>query len=365
MSEQKSRGRAPTLVGALQRPVYAAGSYLAAHDLLTEQRYRLQRLRRHNRYLHGWGVICGLLVVPATGPRRPWAVHVCPGYALSPYADEIEVQTAAAVDVRDYLWRRPHDASGNPVRVAYVGIRYVERQARPVPSQPPACRCEETIYEPSRIEDAFQVDVLWQLPKPDDAEGFDMCAPGLAPCPECPESPYVVLARVNLPASEGDPITRDRIDNFVRRQLFSTTRLQGQLIACCCQNELPPMQTADLHITNVLVDTITGNGVLRAYTITVTNHGPSVARNVVVEDNFSSLPDGVEATNFQTTHGEWTQTWPNRPFLANLGQLEPSQMATLRFNLFFPSGVTSETDNMATVQSDIPDPDPSNNRVII
>ena len=79
MIDQKSLRRVPTLVGALQRPRYAAGSSLAAHDLRTEQRYRLQRLRRHHRYLHGWGVICGLLVVPAGDPRRPWAVQVCPG----------------------------------------------------------------------------------------------------------------------------------------------------------------------------------------------------------------------------------------------------------------------------------------------
>jgi hypothetical protein len=94
------------LVGALQRPRYAAGISLAAHDLCTEQRYRLQRLRHHHRYLHGWGVICGELVVPATTLRRPWTVQVCPAYAIGPYADEIEVQTPAAVDVRDYLWRR-------------------------------------------------------------------------------------------------------------------------------------------------------------------------------------------------------------------------------------------------------------------
>ena len=194
-------------------------------------------------------------------------------------------------------------------------------------------------------------------------EGFDVCEPGLAPCPECPESPYVVLASITLPASEGDPITRDRIDNFVRRQLFSTTRLQEQLIACCCQEERPPIQTADLHITKARFDTITGAGILRAYSITVTNNGPSLAPNVVVEDDFSFLPEGAEASNFQTTHGEWTQTWPNRPFRANLGELQPSQMATLNFSVFFPGGDTSE--NTVTVRSDIPDPDTSNNQVSI
>jgi hypothetical protein len=97
--------------------------------------------------------------------------------------------------------------------------------------------------------------------------------------------------------------------------------------------------------------------------MTVTNNGPSVAPNVVVEDDFSLLPEGAQASDFRTTHGEWTQIWPNRPFRANLGQLQPLQMATLNFSVFFPGGVTSE--NTARVQSDIPDPDTSNNQVTI
>jgi hypothetical protein len=83
----------------------------------------------------------------------------------------------------------------------------------------------------------------------------------------------------------------------------------------------------------------------------------------MVEDDFSFLPEGSQASDYQTTHGAWTQVWPNRPFRAHLGQLEPSQIATLGFNIFFPGGVTAE--NTATVQSDIPDPDLSNNSVTI
>jgi hypothetical protein len=76
------------------------------------------------------------------------------------------------------------------------------------------------------------------------------------------------------------------------------------LIACCCQEERPPMQAADLHLTKEPFDVHLDNGVLRAYTITVTNHGPSVAPNVVVEDDFSLLPEGAQASDFRTTHGE-------------------------------------------------------------
>jgi hypothetical protein len=351
--------RLPAPAGALARPKYEAGYYLAVKDLLTEQRYCLQRLRRHNRHLHGWGVVCGLHIVPAREPRRPWAMLVCPGYAIGPYGDEIEVPTPALVDVRDYLWRRPHD-HGRPVGMAYVGVRYTEEQGRPIPANPPGCGCDDTIYEPSRIRDGFQVDVLWALPKAADASKFDICEQRVAPCPDCPDSPYVVLACVTLPLSEGDPITCDRIDNFVRRQLYSTRTFQEQLITCCCK------EVADLHIAKEVSSFLIGPGRIEQHLITVTNRGPSTADDVIVEDDFSPSRDDVEIGEFQTSQGQWIRTWPTRPFRAHLGQLEPSQVATLGFTVFVPGGgQTTTTPNTVTVRSDTPDPDASNNRFTI
>ena len=192
----------------LKRPQYELHEYLATRDISTEQVYRLQRFRHHNRYLHDSGVICGLWVIPAKDPTRPWAVQICPGYSVGCCGEEIEVLAPQAIDVRDYLWMRPHGHSGP----AYVGIRYAEELTRPVPSYQPAYGCEETKYEPSRIQDSFQVDVLWTLPEEINAKSFDFCAQDLAPCPECKGCPYLILARINLPASESIPITRGHIE---------------------------------------------------------------------------------------------------------------------------------------------------------
>jgi hypothetical protein len=191
--------------------------YLAAKDLQVEQRYRSQRFRHHNRYLHGWGVVCGLHVAPDKDAGRPWAVLVCPGYAIGCCGEAIEVRARALVDVRDYLWRRPQK-HGVPEPVACVGIRYSEQQVKPVPANPPQCGCHDTTYQSSRIQDSHQVDIVWGFPETADTEGLDLCEQRLPPCPECPDNTYVILACITLPASEGDPITVDHVDNLSCRQ---------------------------------------------------------------------------------------------------------------------------------------------------
>src|SRR4051794_40662875 len=47
---------------------YLYGQLLGAADLQAEQSYHREKLRLNNRCLHGYGVICGLLVHPAKDP---------------------------------------------------------------------------------------------------------------------------------------------------------------------------------------------------------------------------------------------------------------------------------------------------------
>lgn len=204
--------------GPLTKPRYEAGSYLAAEDLAAQQNYLLQQGRRHNRQLHGWGVVCGLLVVPAREASHPWAVLVCPGYAIGPYGDEIELRERASVDIRDFLWSRPASSSNNRLggRFAWVVARYREQpdRLRPVPAA--SCQCEEPDYAPSRLIDGYELAVLW-TPEPRPTQ-TDLCS-GSAPCPPCPDSPWLHLARVLLPAGTGVAITAAMIDNGIRRTL--------------------------------------------------------------------------------------------------------------------------------------------------
>ncbi len=72
----------------LDRTRFFAGQLLTEADLNNEQSYLLAKNRLHNRYLHGWGVVCGLQVV--CGECDGW-VTVKTGYALDPCGNDIIV----------------------------------------------------------------------------------------------------------------------------------------------------------------------------------------------------------------------------------------------------------------------------------
>lgn len=57
-------------VGKLQRLNYFYGQLLGVQDFQAEQDYFRDKLKLHNRCLHGYGVVCGLLVEPVPIPKR-------------------------------------------------------------------------------------------------------------------------------------------------------------------------------------------------------------------------------------------------------------------------------------------------------
>jgi len=98
----------------LCRPRFYAGQLLNEQDLNRLDRYIVVKNRLHNRYLHGWGVACGLEV-----SCHPCGNYVLlkPGYALSPCGDDIVVCCEETVDVckliRDCC-TPDEDECGNP-----------------------------------------------------------------------------------------------------------------------------------------------------------------------------------------------------------------------------------------------------------
>ncbi|MCA9953099.1 MAG: PKD domain-containing protein [Anaerolineales bacterium] len=82
----------------LLRPHYFERQQLCAADLMVAQDYLRERLRRHNRFLHGWGVVCGAQVTH-TPSDSLWMLSISEGYAVTPRGDEIYIPAGASFNI--------------------------------------------------------------------------------------------------------------------------------------------------------------------------------------------------------------------------------------------------------------------------
>jgi hypothetical protein len=322
-----------TTYGAgMERVRYFSRQLITADDMLAEQQYFRQKLRRHNRFLHGWGVVCGLEVLASATSTYPWQVIVGVGYALGPYGDEIYVAEPRCFNILNCISSvmNPCDPTAPPTPVLpaeiYLAIRYSECETRPVRVHPLGCACEDTLCEYSRIRDDFELSCVPEMAEPPIAT-CEICDRFLvATCPPCPDSPWVVLARITLPkpsAAQSDvtkiQLADTDIDNFVRRQILSTAKLQEQLIACICPQPTPVL-SADMGVTkDGKPSGLTGLN----WTVTVTNHGPDHAENVVVTDTLPSESDFKLLTSPGWTAGAGNQ------LTAALGKMGVGESKTL------------------------------------
>jgi hypothetical protein len=282
---------------------------MTVEDMVAESEYFREKLRRHNRYLHGWGIVCGLDVTPAGISTAPATVSISAGYALGPYGDEIYVGEPVLLDLSrcgpdaitdpcepDLLHSRPGVGA-----TVFVAIRYAECLAKPVRAMPAGCACEEEDCEYSRVRDSFEISCLSALPP--DPVPTSLCdlRGKPVPCPAPPVSPWVVLAQVTLPAA-GSAL---QIDTTVRQQLFSTSQIQTQVIDCCCgetKQPQPLLQVADVLFRgdNDFVLDVKTSGFFDPQSSTVSTSELTQANIIEVQFVGAKLdPNAVTAKNFQ------------------------------------------------------------------
>jgi hypothetical protein len=204
----------------VERPRYFARQLLTPDDLSLEAQYFLDKARRHNRLVHGWGVVCGALVCPVSNDGgktfEPWKVKVTSGYILGPYGDEILVDCDHTVDLRT---TGMSSATGQPcvdtivdpwcsevfvqrkkTGPLYIAVKYKQIMTRPVRVQPAGCGCDDSQCEFSRWSDGYEIGILtsWSGCQ-DTPPSLDGLFKGDEPaCPACPDQPWVVLAVVQI-----------------------------------------------------------------------------------------------------------------------------------------------------------------------
>lgn len=307
----------------LERVRFFPRQILGADDLNTEQRYFREKQRRHNRYLHGWGVVCGCEVKPSPTKAKPFQVVICPGYVITPCGDEIMIGAPALFDLATCLVSSddpcalsvpcPPVTLSTPLRsLIYLAVCYRECVVRPVRVAPGGCSCDEAECDYSRIRDAYAFSCLSQKPAPDAGPTCQqLCDGGILPCPSCPQDNCVVLATIRLETHfVPDPNISDttlaaqyliaqnspmRIDNLTdRRLLYSTTNLQTMALCNCgTQPAPPPAQVVD---TPVIDNLGTGGNNLEWVEVTVAN--PAGAQIYYTTDGSDPVPGAANTTLF-------------------------------------------------------------------
>ena len=128
--------------GTVTRNHFYAGKLLAAEDFEQEQSYHRTKHRRHNRLLHGVGIVSGLAV--SVEPRSDGgdaSVVVSPGVAIAPDGEELVVCERATLDM----------CAGKSL--CYVTVALIERPANPTADG-----------EASRTQETAEVAVLEDVP---------------------------------------------------------------------------------------------------------------------------------------------------------------------------------------------------------
>jgi hypothetical protein len=171
-----------------QRPLWFTGQLVGPQDLIQWNTWALAHKRRHNRLLHGWGLVFGADVTAAKTPQNvpvPGTVDVAPGFALSPQGDEIAIDGPVRVDVRNLP---PVGPAGplDPNHGYFLAARYAET--------PDAAR------DSTRTSEGFALGLLDTLPEIYTAPP-PVSGPGGHPPPVESAEPWVVLSGVKVTAA--------------------------------------------------------------------------------------------------------------------------------------------------------------------
>lgn len=146
---------------SLKRLNYFHGQVLGIDELKTEQNYFLEKLRRHNRYLHGWGVVNGFDV-----SVRATTVVVEPGVAIDCTGNDILLADK---------WESPIPKK---IEECFITLQYIEKLVDLVPTINVPGDVSGSGQACSRVEEGCQIELV----DTDTNTGHDSMEPGTPGC---------------------------------------------------------------------------------------------------------------------------------------------------------------------------------------
>lgn len=162
---------------------YHFGMLLGVEDFRTEQGFHLGGRRRHQRALHGWGVVWGY---PVSFDAERGEVRAGPGYALDAAGRDLELQETRCVSLAAWWQKHRGDeayedvANPDDVRLDLdVMLHYGTCLSRPVPALADPCADGQADIAYARICEAPQLTLVRRTED--------------APRPPPPAAPYHLL----------------------------------------------------------------------------------------------------------------------------------------------------------------------------
>jgi hypothetical protein len=157
-----------------KRVDYAYGMVLGLGEFLQEQQYFLQKDYLHERALHGYGTVYGLQVIttPAVDDAGDYTITVTPGMGIDQWGREVVVRSAQCARLGEWLAAQEQADPGvialhagvSGEYTVYVVAKYAECEDDlvPLPGQP--CSSSAQTSVPSRIRDAWDIELRWAPP---------------------------------------------------------------------------------------------------------------------------------------------------------------------------------------------------------
>jgi hypothetical protein len=156
-----------------ERVNYAYGMVLGLDEFLQEQLHNLSKDYLHERALHGYGTVSGLhvAITPVTG-AQDFQVSVATGIAVDQWGREIVITCDQCAWLGAWLAAQelaghtipPDNVDESGVVTLYVTAAYAEclDDMVPLPGQP--CSSSDQTMVPSRIRDAWDVELSFDRP---------------------------------------------------------------------------------------------------------------------------------------------------------------------------------------------------------
>ena len=229
-----------------ERNNYYYDKLMTVRDFSDEQCYFNEKRWLINRTVHGWGVVCGLDVKTIEGVTDK--VIVTPGLAIDCCGREILVCEEQTVPLEPEVSEcHITEQVEQPLAIC---LDYLDCKTEAIHLPPIACDQKEKC-EFNRIRDSFKIRVRHKsevnlvdpygkycpLTKNYPGSLHDyLCGELKEGCPECPESPCLVLAEVTITPSSGPNNPTIEIDPCSKRKLVYNNPLLYDLIKCLHYN---------------------------------------------------------------------------------------------------------------------------------